>query len=77
MYKKSIVDRLILIFIIIIAAISLFACNEEGEETQDPVLRTITFVSNGGNEVEVIVGYEGTEITAPVNPQRENYIFDD
>lgn len=75
MNKKTIVSSLIFIVIIILALISFVACNTEGEQ-QDSVIRTITFVSNGGSEVEAIIGYEGIEISAPADPQKDDYIFD-
>jgi len=50
--------------------------NNEFNQIETLVLRSITFVSNGGSDVATIVAEVGTALSAPAEPTQTGYTFD-
>lgn len=55
----------------------LFSCNKNGdEEMTETVYYTVTFNSNGGSAIDSQKVAQGSKISLPALPTRENYVFD-
>lgn len=55
----------------------LFSCKNDGDaEVTETVYYTVTFNSNGGSAVASQKVAQGTKISLPALPTRENYVFD-
>lgn len=70
--RKIIVSMSIVIAVLMILATLLVGCNPKEE---DSTTVTLKFVTNGGNEIDDIVGSYGDEITPPDDPTKGDAIF--
>lgn len=68
----SIVLSLVLALTLCFGVIGLAACSDTSNENY----YTVTFVTNGGNDIEAITVKEGEKAAAPETPVREGYEFD-
>lgn len=66
---KKLFSVILLVVILTVCAVSFVACN-----TSNYV--TLTFVTNGAEEIRPIKGKAGSKITPPENPVKEGTIFD-
>ncbi len=57
---------------------ALFSCKDDGGDAgaTEAVYYTVTFNSNGGNEVKSQKILAGAKVSKPAVPTRENYVFD-
>lgn len=65
----------ILFLLMLMLGICLVACGDD-EQPSDPITFTVTFDTQGGNEIAPITFTEGVTIILPENPTKDGYIFD-
>lgn len=76
--KKAFIRSICLICALIMASLTLFACNDNTDNTEDKApsnVHTVKFNSNGGTYISDVEVRDGQKISEPPAPTRENYIF--
>ncbi len=65
-----------LLSLLVLLALLLTGCVDKTPEEGETVYCTVTFDANGGTAVAPMTVAVGSKISAPIEPTRENYIFD-
>ncbi len=62
--------------LLVLLALLLTGCVHKEPDENEAVFCTVTFDANGGTAVPSMTVEKGSKIAAPLEPTRENYIFD-